>query len=393
MILQTGFRTDIPAFYSEWFANRLRAGYVLVRNPYNPQAVTRYELNPDMVDLIGFCTKNPAPMLQKMDLLRSYGQYWFVTITPYGPEIEPHVPPKKTVLCDFVALSEIVGPDSIGWRYDPIFLSDTYTVERHIQEFTRMAAVLAGHTHTCVISFIDLYEKVRRNFPQVQGVSRADRLTLGKAFVEIGRQYGLTIRPCAEGDELAPYGADCSGCMTQQIFETALHRRLHLPVSLLRQPLAHDGIVKYHGSKNVRDLFHLAWSPFRISNQYQQQKTALVPGDLVLSTTPLPFQCSKIYACCGKMSSGKNAISFGGFHRFFGKIARFFILDTCKCRGVLYTWILIGKILRAVFAAAGISSYGNFSRTLTFHDDLGESAPYRHRKRLFCFSAPTSDSR
>ena len=49
MILQTGFRTDIPAFYSEWFANRLRAGYVLVRNPYNPQAVTRYELNPDMV--------------------------------------------------------------------------------------------------------------------------------------------------------------------------------------------------------------------------------------------------------------------------------------------------------------------------------------------------------
>ena len=229
MILQTGFRTDIPAFYSEWFANRLRAGYVLVRNPYNPQAVTRYELNPDMVDLIGFCTKNPASMLPKMDLLRSYGQYWFVTITPYGPEIEPHVPPKETVLCDFVALSEIVGPDSIGWRYDPIFLSDTYTVERHIQEFTRMAAVLAGHTHTCVISFIDLYAKVRRNFPQVQGVSRADRLTLGKAFVEIGRQYGLTIRPCAEEDELDPYGADCSGCMTQQIFETALHRRLHLP--------------------------------------------------------------------------------------------------------------------------------------------------------------------
>ena len=229
MILQTGFRTDIPAFYSEWFANRLRAGYVLVRNPYKPQAVTRYELNPDMVDLFGFCTKNPAPMLPKMDLLRSYGQYWFVTITPYGPEIEPHVPPKKTVLCDFVALSEIVGPDSIGWRYDPIFLSDTYTVERHIQEFTRMAAVLAGHTHTCVIRFIDLYETVQRNSPHVQGVSRTYRLTLGKAFVEIGRQYGLTIRPCAEGDELAPYGADCSGCITQQIFETALHRRLHLP--------------------------------------------------------------------------------------------------------------------------------------------------------------------
>lgn len=94
MILQTGFRTDIPGFYSAWFANRLRAGFVLVRNPYDPQSVTRYAINPDVVDLIGFCTKNPAPMLPRMELLRPYGQYWFVTITPYGPEIEPYVPPK-----------------------------------------------------------------------------------------------------------------------------------------------------------------------------------------------------------------------------------------------------------------------------------------------------------
>lgn len=75
MILQTGFRTDIPAFCSAWFVNRLKAGFVLVRNPYNPQAVTRYEINPDVVDLIGFCTKNPGPMLPHMDLLRPYGQY------------------------------------------------------------------------------------------------------------------------------------------------------------------------------------------------------------------------------------------------------------------------------------------------------------------------------
>ena len=69
MILQTGFRTDIPGFYSTWFANRLRAGFVLVRNPYDPQSVTRYAINPDVVDLIGFCTKNPAPMLPRMELL------------------------------------------------------------------------------------------------------------------------------------------------------------------------------------------------------------------------------------------------------------------------------------------------------------------------------------
>ena len=229
MILQTGFRTDIPGFYSTWFANRLRAGFVLVRNPYNPQSVTRYAINPDVVDLIGFCTKNPAPMLPRMELLRPYGQYWFVTITPYGPEIEPHVPPKAQVLQDFITLSKIVGPDCIAWRYDPIFLSDTYTAARHIAEFEQMASVLSGYTRTCVISFIDLYEKVRRNFPQVKSVPLTERETLGKAFIEIGKKYGMMIRPCAEGTALARYGADCSGCMTQRTFEAALHRPLRLP--------------------------------------------------------------------------------------------------------------------------------------------------------------------
>ena len=116
MIIQTGMRTDIPAFYSEWFLNRLNAGYVLVRNPYNENQVTRYSLSPDVVDLIAFCTKNPAPMLPHMDALKPYGQYWFVTITAYGTDIEPHVPCKEAVMEDFKRLSECVGVDSIGWQ-------------------------------------------------------------------------------------------------------------------------------------------------------------------------------------------------------------------------------------------------------------------------------------
>ena len=234
MILQTGFRTDILAFYSAWFANRLRAGFVLVRNPYDPQSVTRYAINPDVVDLIGFCTKNPAPMLPRMELLRPYGQYWFVTITPYGPEIEPYVPPKAQVLQDFITLSKIVGPDCIAWRYDPIFLTDTYTAARHIAEFEQMAAVLSGYTKTCVISFIDLYEKVRRNFPQVKSVPHTERETLGKAFIEIGRKYGMTIRPCAEGTALARYGAD-HGCLycyaNASRVAVAQNMRMHDPFS------------------------------------------------------------------------------------------------------------------------------------------------------------------
>jgi len=229
MIIQTGMRTDIPAFYSEWFVNRIKEGFVLVRNPYNSSQVSRYSLSPDVVDLIGFCTKNPAPMLPHMDMLKGYGQYWFVTITPYGKDIEPNVPDKKKVMEDFKKLSDIVGVDSMGWRYDPILVDDEHPVDWHIAEFGKMAETLSGYTNTCVISFIDLYSKVRRNFPEAREVCHEDRLAIGKAFIENARQYDITIRPCAEGRELEPYGADCSGCMTVKTYEKALHANLDVP--------------------------------------------------------------------------------------------------------------------------------------------------------------------
>ena len=107
MIIQTGMRTDIPAFYSKWFLNRIKDGYVCVRNPYNPKQVTKYSLSPEVVDLIAFCTKNPLPMLPFLDKLKPYGQYWFVTITPYGRDVEPNVPDKETVMEGFKKLSDV----------------------------------------------------------------------------------------------------------------------------------------------------------------------------------------------------------------------------------------------------------------------------------------------
>lgn len=229
MIIQTGMRTDIPAFYSKWFLNRIREGYVLVRNPYNPGQVTKYSLSPEVVDLIAFCTKNPAPMLPHMDALTPYGQYWFVTITPYGKDVEPNVPDKEKVMEDFKRLSDIVGIDSMGWRYDPIFIDDKHPVEWHIAEFEKMAGTLSGYTRSCVISFIDIYRKVERNFPDAREVSKPNRITLGKEFIRIAGRYGMTVRPCAEGNDLEPFGADCSGCMTVDTFESALHSRLDVP--------------------------------------------------------------------------------------------------------------------------------------------------------------------
>lgn len=229
MIINTGMRTDIPAFYSRWFLNRLKAGYVLVRNPYNFNQVTRYRISPEVVDLIGFCTKNPGPMLPYMNALKKYGQYWFVTITPYEKEIEPNVPDKKQVIRDFQKLSRIVGIGSIGWRYDPIFRNETYTTERHLHDFAGIASALSGYTKTCVISFIDIYPKVFRNFPEVKPLSHEEKIYLGKEMIRIAGRYGMTVRPCAEGSELAKYGADCSGCMTIRTCETALHTRLKVP--------------------------------------------------------------------------------------------------------------------------------------------------------------------
>ena len=229
MIIQTGMRTDIPAFYSKWFLNRIKEGYVCVRNPYNPKQVTKYSLSPEVVDLIAFCTKNPLPMLPFLDELKPYGQYWFVTITPYGRDIEPNVPDKETVMEGFKKLSDVVGVDSIGLRYYPIFIDKKHSVEWHISEFEKMAENLAGYTKTCVISFIDIYKKVERNFPEAKSVRAEDRVMIGKAFVKIASKYGMVLKPCAEGKDLAKYGADCSGCMTVHTFETALHSRLEVP--------------------------------------------------------------------------------------------------------------------------------------------------------------------
>ena len=229
MIINTGQRTDIPAFYSDWFANRLKDGYVCVRNPYNPKQVSRYRLDPDVVDVIGFCTKNPAPMFKYMDLLKDYGQYWFVTLTSYGRDIEPNVPDKHKLIEDFIKLSNYVGVNSIGWRYDPIFISDRYTEEYHIKAFSQIAEALDGYTKTVVISFIDLYPKVRKNFPEAKEVAKDQRLRMGKQIIEIATAHGMTVKPCAEGDELAQFGANCGGCMTIADYEKAIGQKLIVP--------------------------------------------------------------------------------------------------------------------------------------------------------------------
>lgn len=229
MILQTGMRTDIPAFYSEWFMNRIKEGYVLVRNPYYPEQVTRYEINTNVVDLIAFCTKNPIPMMKYTEKLKAYGQYWFVTITPYGKDLEPNVPDKNIVIKCFRELSGIIGINSMGWRYDPVITNEKYSVDYHIYAFEKIASRLSGCTETCIISFVDLYEKVRRNAPEIRSVTAEEQMILAKSFAETGRKYGITVKGCHENPSLAEYGIDMSGCLNRSVYEKALGISLDMP--------------------------------------------------------------------------------------------------------------------------------------------------------------------
>lgn len=232
MIINSGSRTDIPAYYSDWFYNRIKEGYVLVRNPYYPEQVTKYLLSPEVVDILAFCTKNPEPMLSRMKEIKHFPQFWFVTITPYGKDIEPYVPEKEKVMEAFKRLSNIVGANAMSWRYDPIFLNKKYTLDFHLEAFANMAENLKGYTNQCVVSFIDLYEKTKRNFPEIKVVTKLEQERLTEELVRIGKDNGMTIRLCCENESLKKYGADISGCMTQAVLEKAAGFSLAVPKSV-----------------------------------------------------------------------------------------------------------------------------------------------------------------
>lgn len=229
MIINTGMRTDIPAFYSKWLLNRIKEGYVLVRNPYYRHQVTRYSLSPEFVDCLAFCTKNPHPLIPHLNKLDKYKQFWFVTITPYGKDLEPNVPDKKQVIEDFKILSKYLGKNAVALRYDPILISDNFSLEKHIVAFEKLLSQLKGYTHDVTISFLDMYDKVKRNAPNIRTLTDEEQNVIAKAFVKIAKDNDMVIHGCCEKEELANYGVDISGCMSQEIVEKAIGYSLNAP--------------------------------------------------------------------------------------------------------------------------------------------------------------------
>ena len=235
MILNTGLRTDIPGFFSEWFYNRIDDGFVYVRNPYAKNQIYSYRLDPELIDCMIFCTKNPKPMLENLEKIDKFNQYWQITITPYEKEVEPNVPPVDNVLESFKYLSNRLGKENVTLRYDPIFINEKYTLETHIESFEYIADSLSDYTTEAIISFIDLYEKTKRNFPKTKEVNKDERLMIGKEFARIGKKNNILIKTCVEGTELDKFGIDSSGCMTKEVIEKAMNKNLNIPKQKARK--------------------------------------------------------------------------------------------------------------------------------------------------------------
>lgn len=216
MIISVSRRTDIPSYYSEWFFNRIKAGYVHVRNPMNPHRISEVSLSPDVVDGIVFWTKNPAPMLDRLDELKGYAYYFQFTLTPYASDVEQNIPSKNEVVIPaFQKLSSEIGKERVVWRYDPILLSERYTLKYHINYFQLFCDRLSGYTEKCTVSFIDLYKNIKRRISSlgISTLSHGQIEELMGQFSEIAKEHEIHIDTCAEEMDLSKFGIGHASCI------------------------------------------------------------------------------------------------------------------------------------------------------------------------------------
>lgn len=216
MILFASGRTDIPAFYSNWFINRVKAGFVDVRNPFNQNLVSR--INFSDVDLIMFCSKNPLPMIDKLKMLK-VPVLFHVTITPYSKDVEPNIPDKRLIIEGVKKLSLVLGIDNVVLRYDPIFLSDKYNVDYHIRAFDKLCKNLNGYVNKIIVSFMDEYKNVRsnKNILKYRAFTREDYKKIGEAFSKSAMDNGMSVQTCFEDEDLTEYGFVKGECLSHEL--------------------------------------------------------------------------------------------------------------------------------------------------------------------------------
>lgn len=229
MILSVSRRTDIPNYYSEWFFNRIKAGFVYVRNPMNIHQISKINLSPDIVDCIVFWTKNPEKMIDRLEELSAYQYYFQFTLTGYGKDMESNVPHKKNKMIPiFRKLSEKIGSEKVIWRYDPIIFTKTYTMDYHIKAFEQIADSLKGYTNKCVISFVDIYTKNKKNMEELGSIKlcECDLMEFSKKLCEIASDNQIEVASCAETVDLKQCGIGHNCCIDKELIEKLIGGRI-----------------------------------------------------------------------------------------------------------------------------------------------------------------------
>ncbi len=227
-IISASRRTDIPAFYADWFMNRIRAGYFYRVNPFNTHQVTGFSLAVDDVDAICFWTKNPKPLLQQLGELDDLGyRYYFqFTLNPYDAAFEPHVPPLPERIATFTELAGRIGPQRVVWRYDPIILSSATPLAYHLEQAESIATQLRGATQRLVFSFLDCYGKVAGRLQEQTGIVisditvphlRGELEQLAWGLKNIADANGMRILSCAEEVDLSVIGIEHGSCIDGEL--------------------------------------------------------------------------------------------------------------------------------------------------------------------------------
>ena len=231
MIISASRRTDIPTYYSEWFINRIKDGFVYVRNPMNAHQISKISLSPDVVDGIVFWTKNPVPMLDKLERLKDYAYYFQFTVNSYGKDVEANIPSKNDIIVPaFQKLSNKIGSEKVIWRYDPIMLTSKYSIDYHVKYFNELAKRLSGYTNKCVISFVDLYRNTQIHLKDldVLPLGEKEMFELAERLVEIARKNNLIVESCAEKINLEQFGIQHGHCIDCDLFEKILKCKMNL---------------------------------------------------------------------------------------------------------------------------------------------------------------------
>lgn len=217
MILSIDFRTDIPAFYSEWLMNRFKEGFVYFRNPAYPETIHKIILDKHHIEGIMWCSKDYLPILHVLNQITDkFPNIFHYTITGYGKDIEPNVSSLEQSIYTFKELSHRYGKEKVIWRYDPILLTDNYGIVRHINQFTDICKELYNYTDRVVINFVSLYEKVKKHMPNLKELTYDDKLLIVKKFLEITKKYGLKLQTCGNGLQFKDLeGVEVTGCLDE----------------------------------------------------------------------------------------------------------------------------------------------------------------------------------